>query len=267
MFVKSDELTLHVDLQGSNDAPVLVLLHSLGTNLHLWDPIVSSLARNYRILRLDMRGHGLSEVGKASFLIEDLAKDVLSITDYFGIDVFSVAGVSIGGLIAQHLADSIPERLVSMVLIDTYLAPTTQSIWSTVADDIRNHGLSHRIQEIFSRWVTPEFRDTPPAIGMKQMLHRTSAEGYAGCAEALSQIKPARPKNKKVPVLVLVGENDIVATPAAAKEMAIARSGKLVVLRNAAHIPILEKSGEILEEMMQFLAENRNKTIREETGV
>ncbi|PHM51299.1 alpha/beta fold hydrolase [Xenorhabdus sp. KK7.4] len=267
MFLKSGELILHVDLQGSCDAPVLVLLHSLGTNLHLWDPIVSSLTRYYRVLRLDMRGHGLSEVGQVPFLIKDLAKDILSVADYFGIDMFSVAGVSIGGLIAQNLADRVPERLVSMVLIDTYLAPTTQSIWSTMAYDIRNHGLSHRIQEIFSRWVTPAFRDTPSAIGMKQMLSRTSAEGYAGCVEALSQIKPEQPKNTKIPVLVLVGESDIVATPAAAQEMAIARNGKLVVLKDAAHIPILEKSDEILEEMMKFLVKNFNQTIRMEASV
>ncbi|WP_237387832.1 alpha/beta fold hydrolase [Xenorhabdus sp. Sc-CR9] len=245
----------------------LVLLHSLGTNLHLWDPLISTLTRNYRVLRLDMRGHGLSEVGQDSFLMEDLAKDVLSVADYFGIDVFSVAGVSIGGLIAQYLADSVPERLLSMVLIDTYLAPAAQSIWSSIADDILNCGLDHRVQEIFSRWVTPAFRDTPSAIGMKQMLCRTSAEGYARCAEALSQIKPGQPKNKKVPVLVLVGENDIVATPTAAQEMAIARGGKLVVLRDAAHIPILEKSDEILGEMMRFLAKNFNQTARIETGV
>ncbi|PHM72159.1 hydrolase [Xenorhabdus kozodoii] len=229
--------------------------------------MVSSLTQDYRVLRLDMRGHGLSEVGQVPFLIEDLAKDVLRVADYFGIDVFSVAGVPIGGVIAQHLADSVPERLVSMVLIDTYLAPATQSIWSTMADDIRKRGLDHRIQEIFSRWVTPEFRDTPSAIGMKQMLCRTPAEGYAGCAEALSQVKPRQPKNKKVPVLVLVGEDDIVATPAAAQEMAIARSGKLVVLRDAAHIPIFEKSDEILEEMMNFLAKNFNQTVRMATGV
>ncbi|MDR0218434.1 MAG: alpha/beta fold hydrolase [Enterobacteriaceae bacterium] len=256
MFMKSGELILHVNLQGSSSAPVLVLLHSLGTNLHLWDPLISTLAKNYRVLRLDMRGHGLSEVGPTPFLIEDLSKDVLDVVNYFGIDVFSVAGVSIGGLIAQHLADSVPDRLLSMVLIDTYLAPASPSIWSTMANDIFNRGLEHRIQDIFSRWVTPKFRDTPSGRGMKQMLCRTSAEGYARCAEALSQLKLEQPKNKKVPVLVLVGENDLVATPAAAQELAIARGGKLVILRNAAHIPILEKSDEILEEMVNFLAKN-----------
>ncbi|PHM44970.1 hypothetical protein Xmau_01174 [Xenorhabdus mauleonii] len=99
------------------------------------------------------------------------------------------------------------------------------------------------------------------------MLCRTSAKGYAKCAEALSQITPGQPKNKKTPVLVLVGENDIVATPTAAQEMATARGGKLVVLRDAAHIPIIEKSDEILGEMMRFLAKNFNQTVRMETGV
>ncbi|QMV15683.1 alpha/beta fold hydrolase [Vibrio spartinae] len=261
MFIKCNHLIMHVDLQGPADAPVLVLLHSLGTNLHIWDAQFLTLTQSYRVLRLDMRGHGLSEVGHTPFLIEDLAKDVLSIADYFGVEVFSVAGVSIGGLIAQHIADTTPERLRSMLLIDTYLAPSSKLIWVAMADNIRKQGLEPLISEIFSRWVTPEFSDTPSAIGMKQMLCRTSAEGYAQCAEALSQIVPKQPMNTKVPALVIVGEKDIVATPAAAQEMASARRGKLIVLSDAAHIPLFEKSDDILEKMLNFFVEDSNKNI------
>lgn len=255
MFVKSGKLIHHVDVQGSNESPTLVLLHSLGTNLHLWDPQISTLAKHYRLLRLDMRGHGLSEVGRDAFLIEDLAEDVLNIADYFGIGAFSVAGVSIGGLIAQNLVDRAPERIMSMVLIDTSLAPAAPSFWRARANDIRDRGLDHLVEEIFSRWVTPEFRDTPSAVGMRQMLCRTSAEGYARCAEALSQFELRQPKSAKVPALVLVGEKDIVFTPTAAQELATARRGKLVVLRDAAHIPNLEKPDDILGEILNFLAE------------
>ncbi|CAM3815673.1 alpha/beta fold hydrolase [Rahnella victoriana] len=267
MFVKCNDLIMHVDLQGPTDAPVLVLLHSLGTNFHIWDAQVPALTRHYRVLRLDMRGHGLSETGQAPFSLEDLADDVLRIADYFDISTFSVAGVSIGGLIAQHIADTAPQRLRSMVLIDTYLAPASSSFWRTMADNIRQNGLDSLAPEIFGRWVTAEFRDTPAALGMKQMLNRTSDEGYAKCADVLSQIEPKQPRNTQVPLRVLVGEHDMVATPAAAQEMATARHGELVVLRNAAHIPLFEKSGEILGEMLCFLAKDFSHDVREKISV
>lgn len=255
MFVKSRELIHHVDVQGPTEAPVLVLLHSLGTNLHLWDSQMPTLTQQYRVLRLDMRGHGLTEVGQNAFSIEDLANDVLSIADSFGIGAFSVAGVSIGGLIAQKVADLAPERILSMVLIGTSLAPAASAFWHARAKEIRERGLDHLFEGIYSRWITPAFRDTPMAVGMLQMLYRTSPEGYAKCSEALAEFEFQPPKSTKVPALVLVGDQDLVFTPAAAQELATAREGKLVVLRDAAHIPILEKADEILEEMLNFLAE------------
>ncbi|MCH0695829.1 alpha/beta fold hydrolase [Escherichia coli] len=253
MFLKVGELILHADLQGADDAPVIVLLHSLGTNFHLWDPMIPTLTHDYRILRLDMRGHGLSEIGENPFYISDLAKDVLNVVDSLEINSFIVVGVSIGGLIAQYLADTVPERLLSMVLIDTYLAPASLSFWCDMSEDIRRYGLSHRVDDIFSRWLTPAFSTTPAAIGMKQMLRNTSDKGYAGCAWSLSQITQQEIKNKQVPALVMVGEYDTVATPDVAKKMSIARNGKFILLENAAHIPIFEKTEVILSEILTFL--------------
>lgn len=261
MFLKSGELIFHVDIQGPSGAPTIILLHSLETNFHIWYSMIPTLINDYRVLRIDMRGHGLTETGKESFYIADLAKDVLNIVDYLGVDSFIVTGVSIGGLIAQHLADTVSERLLSMILIDTYLAPPSLPFWSDMSEDIRNHGLGYRAEEIFNRWLTPSFRDTPAAIGMKQMLRCTSDEGYAGCAWALSQIKQQLPMGQQIPTLVMVGEYDTVATPEAAEKMAIMRGGKFVLLKNAAHIPIFEKTEVILSEMVNFL---KNQTIKVE---
>lgn len=127
MFIKPKEIVIHVNIVGDVNAPVVVLLHSLDTNLHIWDEQVNVLKENYRVLSIDMRGHGLSELSGEPFTIEDLANDVLSVIDYFNIKTFSVAGVSIGGLVAQHLADNVPGILNSVILVDTYLAPALSS--------------------------------------------------------------------------------------------------------------------------------------------
>jgi len=253
MFIKPKEIVIHVDIVGDVNAPVVVLLHSLGTNLHIWDEQVNVLKENYRVLSIDMRGHGLSELSGEPFTIEDLANDVLSVIDYFNIKTFSVAGVSIGGLVAQHLADNVPGILNSVILVDTYLAPASKEFWVSLAKNIRIEGLNPYVEEIFNRWVTARFREMPAAIGMKQMLYRTSPEGYAGCADALGKINPDKKCITGLPVLVIVGEEDVVATPAAARQLAEARNGELKILNNASHIPLLEKADEINTEVLRFL--------------
>jgi len=253
MFIRPEKLVIHVNIAGDVNAPVMVLLHSLGTNLHIWDEQVNVLKEKYRVLSIDMRGHGLSEISVEPFTIQDLANDVLSVIDHFNIKSFSVAGVSIGGLVAQHLADNVPERLNAVILVDTYLAPASKEFWVSLAQNIRTEGLSPYVEEIFNRWVTVRFRDTPAAIGMKQMLYRTLSEGYAGCAEVLAKINPERKCTTGLPVLVITGEEDVVATPAAARQLAEVRKGELKILNDASHIPLLEKADEISTEMLRFL--------------
>ena len=76
MFIRPLKLTQHVDVQGPANATTLVLLHSLGTDLHLWDLQMPRLSEHYRVIRLDIRGHGLSAVDSAEFSMSDLADDM-----------------------------------------------------------------------------------------------------------------------------------------------------------------------------------------------
>ena len=62
MFVQAGDLVAHVQAEGPADAPVLVLLHSLGTSLHVWDAQAAALAGRFRVVRPDLRGHGLTSV-------------------------------------------------------------------------------------------------------------------------------------------------------------------------------------------------------------
>ncbi|MGH7000858.1 MAG: alpha/beta fold hydrolase, partial [Stellaceae bacterium] len=77
-FVRTGNFVAHYDVVGQRDAPVLVLGNSLGTDMHLWDAQLSALAAHFRVLRYDMRGHGLSEAPADvdAYTIDDLAGDV-----------------------------------------------------------------------------------------------------------------------------------------------------------------------------------------------
>lgn len=142
MFIRPLKLTQHVDVQGPENATTLILLHSLGTDLHLWDLQMPRLTERYRVVRLDIRGHGLSAVNALPFSMSDLADDVISVLDHLKINTFYVAGVSIGGTIAQWIGFKLPERVLGMVIIDTSLVNAAPpSVWRARAEDVFQHGL------------------------------------------------------------------------------------------------------------------------------
>lgn len=131
MFETVNDITFHIDLQEPVNGLGLALLHLHGTNLHLWDPQIGALARQYCVLRIDLRGHGLTSTGASSLTINDLAGDVLALTDRFGFKQFSVAGVSLGGMIAQQLADEAPGHIDAIIMIDTSAIPLFSPAWLT----------------------------------------------------------------------------------------------------------------------------------------
>src|SRR5260221_14293379 len=111
MFLKVRSLSFHVRVDGPADAPVLLLLHSLGTNLHVWDWQGGLLATPFRIVRADLRGHGKSDVPAGPHSVEKMAEDIVPLLGAMGIETFYLAGLSLGGFIAPPSAPPFPSRV------------------------------------------------------------------------------------------------------------------------------------------------------------
>ncbi len=178
-------LAMRVREDGKPDAPALLLLHSLGTNLHVWDPIVPALAASFRVIRPDMRGHGGTEVTPGPYTIGQLGHDALGVLQQLGVHQVEVVGLSIGGLIAQELAHLAPNRVTALVLMDTALALPPASLWRERAGVVREKGMAALVDVVLARWITPH---APPHARqtLRDMLLATPPEGYAGCAEAIA---------------------------------------------------------------------------------
>lgn len=256
MFVTANDLNVHVQIDGPPGAPVLVLLHSLGTSLHVWDPQVEVLKTSFRVVRPDMRGHGLTSVTPGPYSIAGLGGDVLAVMDALGIARFHLGGVSIGGLIAQSVAAQAPERVASAMLVDTAMVLPPAALWQERAGIVRAQGMAPLIEAVLARWVTPAFLGNPATRGLRAMLERTDPEGYAGAAEAIAAADLTdSTKRLRLPTLVLVGEQDV-ATPVASSEAlrdAIA-GASLVVIPDASHIPTVEQPAAVTAAMSAFLS-------------
>jgi len=256
MFVDARGLAVHVQVEGPEGAPTVLLLHSLGTSLHVWDEQARALARRFRVVRPDLRGHGLTAVPLGPYAIDEMARDVLAVIDALGVEHAHVAGLSIGGLVAQSLASQAAERVASLVLCDTAMAIPPPDMWRERARIARTQGLEPLAEPVMARWVTPGFMDQPAAAGLRAMLLRTAPEGYAGAAEAIAAADlAAATKRLRQPTLILVGERDEATPRSSAEALREAIPGaRLEILPHAAHIPTVETPGIVTEAIERFLA-------------
>ncbi len=254
MFIVADGLDVHVQIEGPKDAPALLLLHSLGTSLHVWDAQAAALAEHFRVIRPDLRGHGLTAVTNGPYSIAGMARDVLAVLDALGIGRAHVGGLSIGGLIAQSLAAQAPERVLSLILCDTALAIPPAANWHERAALVRGRGIGAIAETVMARWVTPGFQATPGAAGLRAMLLRTDPEGYAAAAEAIAAADLTESTARlRLPALVVVGDADLATPPEAARALAAAIGGQLAIVANAAHIPTVEQPEAVSAALRDFL--------------
>ena len=239
----------------SGDAPV-VLLHALGTDLHLWDGVASILSVDHRTIQIDLRGHGLTPATAGPYSLDLLADDVASVICQLNLDAVHLAGISLGGAVAQRLAGRRPRYLRSAILCDTDMVFSPAALWAERARTARESGLESLVEPSLARWVTERFRHTPAADGLRATLRCTSTEGYAGAAEALMAADLAASVAQiAVPSLVLVGECDQ-STPVARAALlcdAIPQA-RLHVFPELAHLPPAEAPAEVAAAMLSFLA-------------
>ena len=107
-FVQANGIDLHYRSEGPADGRVLVFINSLGTDFRIWDEIVPALTSTTRVIRYDLRGHGLSDEAPTPRGIDDHVDDLLTLLDHLNVTRAALVGLSIGGMIAQRLA--IPRR-------------------------------------------------------------------------------------------------------------------------------------------------------------
>lgn len=259
-FVRTGSFVTHCEAIGKSDAPVLVLGNSLGTDMHLWDAQVPALAARFRVLRYDMRGHGLTEApaGIDAYTIDDLAGDVLALADALAIERFHYCGLSIGGMVGQRLGARAPDRVRALALCNTAMTIAAPQVYRDRADAVRKGGLAAIADAVLERWFTPKFLAANPDIarGLRTMLTRNTVAGYAGCCLALAAMDlTADARRIACPTLVVAGVEDQATPPAVARAIAAAVKGaKLVEIPDCAHISAVERPAALTAALTEFFA-------------
>jgi 3-oxoadipate enol-lactonase len=120
-YARSGELRIAYELRGTLHwrRPWLVLIQGMGFDRFGWEPVLRKLRRHFRLVLVDNRGSGRSDLPPGSFGVTDMASDVVAVLDGAGVRRAHIMGVSLGGMVAQELAVDHPERVDGLVLVST----------------------------------------------------------------------------------------------------------------------------------------------------
>jgi len=247
-------------LEGPADAPVLVLANSLGTTMRMWDAQAEALARQFRVLRYDARGHGASGEGtnaSSGYRIDQLGGDVLRLLDGLGIERASFCGISMGGLTGLWLGVHAGQRLERLVVANSAARIGTMDGWFERALQVQASGMNVVADGARGRWFTNGFGQRAPAVvdGLIDVLRRTQPASYAACCMALGVADLREDIHAiRVPTLLLAGQHDPVTTVADAAFMRDRIAGARCVILDASHLSNVEAAEAFTRQLRSFLA-------------
>ena len=244
-------------VEGPSDAPWLVLSNSLGADLTMWDDQTPALARRFRVLRYDQRGHGASAVTPGPYTIEQLGRDVLALLDALKARKAHFCGISMGGMTGMWLGVNAAERIDRLVLANTAPQIGTLEIWNTRIDSVRKGGLAAIADGLMERWFSKGFCERAPATvaRIRATATATSPEGYvAACAAVRDTDLWSVIGRIGAPTLVISGTHDPSTPPADGRKLAERISGARYVELDAAHISNVEQAERFTAELTGFLA-------------
>jgi 3-oxoadipate enol-lactonase len=257
----SDGVRLHYEAFGRRDRPAVLMIQGLGADKHGWDMQRYLLATRYRVIALDNRGAGRSDKPFGQYTLDQMAQDALAVLDADGVGAAHVVGASMGGAIAQIVALSSPERVLSLTLACTACRNHAwrRELLESWAASATERGMGAMSREA-ARWVIGprSFRRLVPAIGWLGPL-ATSRSSHAFVAQvrailATDDSAAEQLGSVTVPSLVLVGNQDIL-TPRGDSEELAERLGnaELVVISGAAHGFMVEHATTFNRVLLEFL--------------
>jgi len=243
--------------------PAIVLIHGYPFNRSLWADQVTALADRYRVLTLDLRGHGETEASVGTSTMKLMAQDVSALMDELRIDRAVVGGLSMGGYVALAFYQLFPHRVEKLLLADTRAQADTKEAKVTRAEQVEQilaEGMAGIVNAMLPKLLSPETVSKRPDIvkRLREMMMHTNPEGAAaalrGMAEREDQTE--RLSQISVPSLIVVGKEDPITPVADSEKMHDGIAGsQLVVIENASHVSNIEQPEQFNRALREFLNE------------
>jgi (E)-2-((N-methylformamido)methylene)succinate hydrolase len=257
MLARADAPALHFWDAGAG--PAVMLIHGVGADGTSWDPIAHDLASDFRVLRLDLRGHGHSGHIRHGLALGDFVQDVLDVLAACHAPSAHVVGFSLGGMIAQAIALDHAEQVERLVLLSA-VAGRTEAERERVRqrlDLLRTQGVAAIRGAAQERWFTPGFVARHPELVRRRMaqLQQNDPQSYAESYTVFSTTDLGdRLHAIDKPTLIATGEHDAGSNPRMAQTMHAQIAGsRLEILPELRHSILTEAPQTLTRLLRGFL--------------
>lgn len=283
MLAVGDGRQVHVRDEGPRDAPI-VLLHGSNADLHTWQAWTDALSADYRVVRFDQRGHGLTgPAADADYSIEAFAGDIDAVVDALGVERFVLAGNSMGGAIAMQYAIASPERLDGLVLVDASGAPIERDADGNIAFKLAAMpGVGSVMSQVLPRSLVE--RSLSQSVSNQKIVTGEAVDRYwelarypgnrdatrARFSTPRSAFSAEQVAQTDVPTLVMWGEEDkLIPYEAAGWYMDHLPDATLAAYPGIGHLPMEEAPERSAADLQQWLARTLSSrdTPQDGTGV
>jgi len=244
---------MRLSYRDQGQGPAIVFLHAFPLDQTMWDEQAAPLVEERRVVTFDWPGFGQSpstSPDPETSGLDSMVAEVIELVDHLGLDQVDLCGLSMGGYAALALYRSFPERVRSLILCDTKATadpPATRQARQEMAELVVREGSAALIPLMVPRLLgasTLRRPADPLPQKIAEMIRRSAAQGVARALHAMATRTSTTDLlgSIRVPTLLLVGEEDILSTPAEMREMAAAiPQATLQVIEDAGHLPNLEQ--------------------------
>ena len=258
MFAAINGIDLYYQEEGQGEA--IIFIHGLGENAISWRHQTQYFRENYRVIAMDLRGHGQSGTTSEVITMDLFARDVLDLLDYLHIDRAHFVGHSMGGLVSQHIAAHYPQRMLTMVLSDSagyYPPPLGTTGLETRLNNIEQLSMAEMADIIAASACRPEAAAEVKAE-VRKLFAANRKEPYRQATISTLQADYREYHARMaMPALIMVGEADQTTPLSYAAYLAGALPcAKLVIIPEAAHMSKLENPQEYNRLLAEFLQDN-----------
>lgn len=248
--------------QGPEKAPVIVFIHGFPFSKSMWRKQAEALKESARVIAYDVRGHGDSDSGTENLSIDLFVQDLISLLDKLNTDKVILCGLSMGGYIALKAIEDHPERFRALILCDSNCVadtPEAKDKRMKAIETIRVKGVKKYVDESIENLLAAENFTTKPGLvtEIRTMMVNTAWQTLVNTLQALSTRKETCSKLQeiRIPVLIIVGHEDIVTPPEAAKFIHEQVKGSVLnILPDAGHLSNLENPEQFNNILKKFIA-------------
>jgi len=257
-------------LQLGEGSPV-VLIHGMGSDHTVWEGLIPLLKENYRVIAVDLRGHGLSSKTSGPYTIELFAKDICLFLDSLNIDQAHFMGHSMGGVVLQELAVRHPERFKSLTLISSFACIDTplEEVLTNLKDILIEEGYKAFFDECLKVANSPEFIRKNRVLFSKIRDENSRICSVSSIVDTINacldiklccdvnladSIKEDTIKDIRIPTLVIAGDEDVFTpTHHGLKIHESIPNSRMEIIEGGCHNLLVEKPVEICSVIKQFL--------------